>query len=118
MGPVHACCAQAEEMESWPALPDTVKQEIGSPYCFLCENPKRLVVPQQMRGNPKLWQLPSATAKSLSVALKSPPDPVPFTWSAFGDPSAVTQQTGQAPTKSSRSSLWQDEYGKQKSLQV
>jgi len=48
------CCLflQADDMESWHTLPDTVKQEIGSPFCFLCENPKHLVVPQQMRGHP------------------------------------------------------------------
>lgn len=111
-------CQPAEIMENWPALPDTIKQEIGSPFCFLCENPKRLVVPQQMRGHPKLWQLPGAMAKALSPALKAPPDRIPFTWSAFGNFNRQGGSAQPASGKSVRSSLWQDKYGRQKSLQT
>lgn len=115
----QACCtsaslslgSQADDMESWQTLPDTIKQEIGSPFCFLCENPKRLVVPQQMRGYPKLWQLPSKTANSLSAALKSPPDPMHFSWSKFG---RLNLHSEQAKTKSVRSNAWYDQYGKAK----
>lgn len=114
---MHAS-VQAEVMENWPALPDTVKQEIGSPFCFLCENPKRLVVPQQMRGYPKLWQLPNAMAKTLSVALKPPPDPIAFTWSAFGNPKTEASLDQSSSVKSFRSSSWQGKYGKKKSLQL
>ncbi len=101
-------------MESWQILPETLKQEIGSPYCFLCENPKRLVVPQQMRGYPKLWQLPSKTASSLSAALKAPPDPIQFSWADHGKPD-VADDTAKAT--SSRSNAWYDKYGKAKKNQ-
>lgn len=104
-------------MENWLVLPDTIKQEIGSPYCLLCESPRRLVVPQQMRGYPKLWQLPAAMTKSISVALKPPPDQIPFSWSAFGNPPADVDEQQSVLSKSSRSTLWQDKYGKQKNLQ-
>ena len=103
---------QADVLESWAALPESIKQEIGSPYGFLCQNPKRLIVPQQMRGYPKLWQLAAATAKTLSVALKPPPDPIPFSWDAFGSPACAAD----APdlVKSLRSNAWFDKYGRQK----
>ena len=109
------CMLQANDMEAWQTLPDTIKQEIGSPYCFLCENPKRLVVPQQMRGHPKLWQLPSKTATSLSAALKSPPDPVPFSWANYGRPD--TADLGNM-LQSSRSSTWYEQYGKARQQQM
>ena len=102
---------QATDMEAWGALPDTIKQEIGSPFCFLCEKPKRLVVPQQMRGYPKLWQLPSKTATTLTTALKAPPDPVPFSWAQFGKPDT---HDAKADEPSSRSRMWYDKYGKAK----
>ncbi|DBB16891.1 TPA: hypothetical protein ACH3X3_015127 [Trebouxia sp. C0006] len=108
-------CYSADDMESWQTLPDSIKQEIGSPFCFLCENPKRLVVPQQMRGHPKLWQLPSKTAKSLTAALKAPPDPVCFSWSKYGQPNVAGAE---AKTKSSRSNVWYDKYGKAKQDQA
>lgn len=107
-------CYSANDMEAWKTLPDTIKQEIGSPYCFLCENPKRLVVPQQMRGHPKLWQLPGKTANGLSAALKSPPDPMAFSWANYGRPD--TADLGEKQ-QSSRSSIWFEKYGKAKQQQ-
>ena len=65
-----------------------------------------------MRGYPKLWQLAAATAKTLSLALKPPPDPIPFSWDVFGTP----DHAADAPdlVKSSRSNAWFDKYGRQK----
>lgn len=43
-----------------------------SPYCWLCEAPKRLVVPQKMPGQPKVWRLPTKKmATDLERALKA-----------------------------------------------
>lgn len=30
-------------VEQWPGLPDSCRMEAASPFCFLCENPKRWV---------------------------------------------------------------------------
>ena len=73
---------QAEEIEAWDGLPASIKEEVGSPYGFLCENPKYLVVPQAMRGHPKLWHVQGPIVKGVSAALK-PAKPVgaqPFSW--------------------------------------
>ena len=50
-------CLTAEQVEAWEALPPGLHAEVGSPHCFLCQAPQRLVVPQQVRGWPKLWPL-------------------------------------------------------------
>ena len=34
-------------------------QEAQSPFCWLCERPQRLVVPQKMPGQRRIWRLPS-----------------------------------------------------------
>ncbi len=44
-------------MESWDGLPAGLKTEVGSPHCFLCEQPQRLVVPHGVRGQHKIWPL-------------------------------------------------------------
>lgn len=59
-------CLTAEQVEGWAGLPESVVMEVGSPFCFLCARPERLVVPQQMRGWPKIFALEKkvhATAK-------------------------------------------------------
>ncbi|KAG2488322.1 hypothetical protein HYH03_013172 [Edaphochlamys debaryana] len=77
-------------VEGWPGLPESLKMEAGSPFCFLCQAPKRLVVPQQLPGQHKLWQLPRSVAKiALSQGLRDPPGVAPLDWQAFGDPRAM-----------------------------
>lgn len=105
-------CYAADTVESWQGLSSTLKQEIGSPYCFLCENPRRLVIPQQMRGYPKLWQLPGNIASNLSAALKPPPDPMHFSWESYGQPN-VAADLAQV-VSSSRSNAWYEKYGRAK----
>lgn len=63
---------QAEQVEAWEDLPESLKMEVGSPYAFLCEKPRRLVVPQQMRGHPNIWDLPKDIPKKLEIALRKP----------------------------------------------
>ena len=82
---------------------------------FLCEKPKRLVVPQQMRGYPKLWQLPSKTATTLTTALKAPPDSVPFSWAQFGKHDG---HDAKADEPSSHSGIWYEKYRKAKKEQA
>lgn len=48
---------QAEQVEGWAGLPGGLKAEVGSPHCFLCEQPQRLVVPHVVRGQHKIWPL-------------------------------------------------------------
>lgn len=36
--------AQAECIEAWPDIPESVRSEVGSRYGYLCDNPRQLVV--------------------------------------------------------------------------
>ena len=55
---------------------------MGSPYGFLCENARYLVVPQGMRGNPRLWHVQGTVVKAVAPALRpaKPPGGQPFSW--------------------------------------
>lgn len=61
---------QAEDVEAWPGLPAGLKMEVGSPFTWLCQAPRRLVVPQRMPGAPKIWTLPRAKLDPLAKGLK------------------------------------------------
>ena len=63
---------QADALLAWPGLPAALREEVQSPFCFLCGSPRRLLAPQQMRGHPKLWPLPTKLAAQLSPGLRPP----------------------------------------------
>lgn len=64
---------QAEQVEAWPELPESVKLEVGSPHAYLCEDAMIMTVPMRMRGWPRLWPLPADTVKKAKLYLVSPP---------------------------------------------
>ena len=50
-------------------------QEAQSPFCWLCERPQRLVLPQKMPGQRRIWRLPSKQmVAGMQRALKVPLD--------------------------------------------
>ena len=65
--------AQAEELQAAPGVPKGVHLEVLANYCFLCERPRRLLLPQPIRGQRQIWRLPAATAAQFAPALKTPP---------------------------------------------
>jgi hypothetical protein len=67
------CPRQAKELRAKEGVPEGLKQETESAFCFLCEQPRRLVVPQQIKGQHKIWPLPAAIAKQFAPALKVVP---------------------------------------------
>ncbi|GIL88707.1 hypothetical protein Vretimale_17285 [Volvox reticuliferus] len=84
-------------LERWPGLPESCRLEASSPFSFLCQNPKRLVVPQQLKGQQRIWQLPRATLKIALQGLRDPPGLPPFSWRDFGNPSALSSQAPVVP---------------------
>lgn len=57
---LNTCWLQAEDVQAWPGLPEGLRMEALSPQSWLCEAPRRLVVPQRMPGAPRIWTLPRA----------------------------------------------------------
>ena len=54
-------------------MPKGLPLEVLANYCFLCERPRRLLVPQPIRGQRQIWRLPAATAAQFAPALRTPP---------------------------------------------
>ncbi|EIE25777.1 hypothetical protein COCSUDRAFT_64833 [Coccomyxa subellipsoidea C-169] len=83
----------AEQVEAWQ-LPASVKEEVGSPFAFLCEDTRIMTAPICMRGWPRLWPLPAETVRRAELFLLTPPQLgcKGFRWSAFERPKDLLQQ--------------------------
>ncbi|KAK8542964.1 hypothetical protein V6N13_136487 [Hibiscus sabdariffa] len=50
-------CLTCEELVQWEALPEGVRLEGQTDFCWLCEQPKKLLVPFEMRGFQRVYNL-------------------------------------------------------------
>ncbi|XP_050225520.1 uncharacterized protein LOC126674999 isoform X2 [Mercurialis annua] len=50
-------CVRCEELVSWEAVPESVRLEGLTNFCWLCEQPQKLLVPFEMRGNQGVYNL-------------------------------------------------------------
>ncbi|KAJ6951569.1 hypothetical protein NC653_040881 [Populus alba x Populus x berolinensis] len=50
-------CLKCEELASWEAVPDGVRLEGQTDFCWLCEQPQKLLVPFEMRGYQGVYNL-------------------------------------------------------------
>ncbi|XP_042381991.1 circumsporozoite protein-like [Zingiber officinale] len=50
-------CVRSEELVSWEQVPESVRLEGLTDFCWLCENPQKLVVPFEMRGFQGVYNL-------------------------------------------------------------
>ncbi|KAK9059045.1 hypothetical protein SSX86_021664 [Deinandra increscens subsp. villosa] len=50
-------CVKCEELASWEDVPQGVRLEGQTAFCWLCEQPQKLLVPFEMRGNQGVYNL-------------------------------------------------------------
>ncbi|XP_062213890.1 uncharacterized protein LOC133914943 isoform X2 [Phragmites australis] len=50
-------CVRSEELVCWEDVPESVRLEGLTDFCWLCENPQKLVVPFEMRGYQGVYNL-------------------------------------------------------------
>ncbi|XWS42564.1 hypothetical protein CRYUN_Cryun16bG0025200 [Craigia yunnanensis] len=50
-------CLRCEELVQWEMLPEGVRLEGQTDFCWLCEQPKKLLVPFEMRGYQRVYNL-------------------------------------------------------------
>ncbi|XP_065864067.1 uncharacterized protein [Euphorbia lathyris] len=50
-------CVRGEEVASWEAIPEGVRLEGQTDFCWLCEQPQKLLVPFEMRGFQRVYNL-------------------------------------------------------------
>lgn len=50
-------CIKCEELQSWEELPEGVRLEGQTDFCWLCEEPQKLIIPFEMRGQQGVYNL-------------------------------------------------------------
>ncbi|CAL9207867.1 unnamed protein product, partial [Musa hybrid cultivar] len=50
-------CVKCEELVCWEDVPESVRLEGQTDFCWLCENPQKLLIPFEMRGFQKVYNL-------------------------------------------------------------
>ncbi|CAM6119212.1 unnamed protein product [Calypogeia fissa] len=63
-------CLYKEEVEKWDAVSAGVRMEAQTEFCWLCENPQKLVIPLEMRGRQGLYNLQNKLLEAAPSALR------------------------------------------------
>lgn len=73
-------CIKCEELASWEELPEGVRLEGQTDFCWLCEQPQKLIVPFEMRGYQGVYNLEKKIYEAAVRGLLSikPPFPIKF----------------------------------------
>ncbi|KAK9672872.1 hypothetical protein RND81_12G131100 [Saponaria officinalis] len=50
-------CIKCEELQCWEEMPEGVRLEGQTDYCWLCEQPQKLIIPFEMRGRQGVYNL-------------------------------------------------------------
>lgn len=95
-------CVSCDELKNWEALSQGVRLEGQTEFCWLCEQPQRLIIPFEMRGYQGVYNLENkihaAAARGLTrsqtpFAVKFPlPDPTCTFSLKPGSVSSTTQE--------------------------
>lgn len=84
-------CVTCDELVSWDDVPSSVRLEGQTAFCWLCEQPQKLIVPFEMRGFQGVYNLERKIYESAVRGLSSvvPPLPVKFPLPNPRDPSSL-----------------------------
>ncbi|KAG0473355.1 hypothetical protein HPP92_015212 [Vanilla planifolia] len=70
-------CLKGEELVSWEAAPESVRLESLTDFCWLCENPEKLVIPFEMRGYQGVYNLEKKIYEAAVRGLTAVTGPLP-----------------------------------------
>lgn len=59
-----------------PGLSESERLESESDFVFLCQSPRRLLLPRAMAGQHKIWRLPGAKKAAAGLTAAAPPPPL------------------------------------------
>lgn len=70
-------CVQGEELARWDGVPEGVRLEAQTDFCWLCEQPQKLVIPFEMRGFQKIYNLEKKIYEAAARGLIKVESPLP-----------------------------------------
>ncbi|RDX81604.1 Activating signal cointegrator 1, partial [Mucuna pruriens] len=93
-------CLTRDELACWEMVPEGVRLEAQTDYCWLCERPQKLLIPFEMRGYQGVYNLErkiyEAAARGLSLV--NGPLPVKFPLPDPQDPFSLRPGSISAPS--------------------
>ncbi|XP_015576522.2 uncharacterized protein LOC8268210 [Ricinus communis] len=73
-------CVRCEELASWEAIPEGARLEGQTDFCWLCEQPQKLLVPFEMRGYQGVYNLEKKIFEAAVRGLTPVKGPMPVTF--------------------------------------
>ncbi|KAJ8760529.1 hypothetical protein K2173_015196 [Erythroxylum novogranatense] len=73
-------CVKCEELASWEAVSEGVRLEGQTDYCWLCEQPQKLLIPFEMRGYQGVYNLEKKIYEAAFRGLVPVQGPMPTTF--------------------------------------
>ncbi|XP_039132407.1 uncharacterized protein LOC120269152 [Dioscorea cayenensis subsp. rotundata] len=70
-------CVKSEELVCWDEVPESVRFEGLTQFCWLCENPQKLLVPFEMRGYQGVYNLEKKIYDAAIRGLRPVKGPLP-----------------------------------------
>ncbi|KAH7690378.1 PUA-like protein [Dioscorea alata] len=70
-------CVKSEELVCWDEVPESVRLEGLTQFCWLCENPQKLLVPFEMRGYQGVYNLEKRIYDAAIRGLRAVKGPLP-----------------------------------------
>lgn len=70
-------CLKSEELVCWEAVPASVRLEGLTDFCWLCQNPQKLIVPFEMRGYQRVYNLEKKIYEAAARGLCRVQGPLP-----------------------------------------
>ncbi|CAL1382898.1 unnamed protein product [Linum trigynum] len=70
-------CLKLDELASWEAIPEGVRVEGQTDFCWLCEQPQKLLIPFEMRGFQGVYNLERKIYESAARGLVPVEGPLP-----------------------------------------
>ncbi|KAI5019556.1 hypothetical protein ZWY2020_044444 [Hordeum vulgare] len=96
-------CVRSEELVCWEDVPQSVRLEGLTDFCWLCENPQKLVVPFEMRGYQGVYNLERRVYEGEARGLSPVQGPLPVKFPP--DPETLSLKPGSLNFDSSKSAL-------------
>lgn len=97
-------CVTCEELVNWDQIPEGVRLEGQTKFCWLCEQPQKLIVPFEMRGFQGVYNLERKIYEAAirGISPVAPPLPVKFPLPNPQDPFSLKPRSlASSPSSSS-----------------
>ncbi|XP_044391906.1 uncharacterized protein [Triticum aestivum] len=98
-------CVRSEELVCWEDVPQSVRLEGLTDFCWLCENPQKLVVPFEMRGYQGVYNLERRVYEGAARGLSHVQGPLPVKFPLPDPRNPLSLKPGSLNFDSSKSAL-------------